>query len=103
MKAVLFSVSILFVYLTTIVKATQQISKQPGFTSTPQVHKSLLSATKTTNKHKKTSYVPSFVGFGKVVTVVCIDFPEILKILTAFSIQNYHTFYCVGVLLRGLN
>ena len=32
------------------------------------------------DKHKnKTSYVPLVVGFGKVVTVVCIDFAEIKK------------------------
>ena len=102
MKAALFSDSIIFVYLTTIVKATQQMSKQPGFTSTPQVHKSLLSATKSTNKHKKTSYVPSVVGFGKVVTVVCIDFKKKKKILTAFfQFRTTTYFYYVGISFRG--
>ena len=104
MKGVLFFVGMLFVLFPTIVKATQQISRQPGFNSLPQALESLLSVTYSTsimNTKKENFYLPLVVGFCKVVTVVCIDLPEIRKITRfIFLFKTTSRSFCVGILFR---
>ena len=105
MKGVFFFVRMLFVLFPTIVKATQQISRQPGFNSLPQALESLLSATYSTlimNTKKENFYLPLVVGFCKVVTVVCVDLPEIRKITRFFFYSKLPHVLFVLVFYSGI-